>query len=360
MQRQMQVKTIDYSGQNIYAGIDVHKKSWNVSIFSEELHHKTFNQPPKPEALLQYLEKHFPNGTYYSTYEAGFCGFWIHEQLQSFGINNIVINPADVPTTDKEKKQKADPVDSRKLAKHLRDGNLEPIYTHRREILEDRGLLRLRRSLSRDIARYKNRIKSMLSFYGIEIPDHLKKAGSYWSNRFINWLSNLEFISSSGTNAFRVLVGQLKILRNELLAVTRKVRILSKDKYYQKRVYLLTSLPGIGLITAMIILTEIDNINRFKNQGKLASYIGLTPTRHSSGDKDIHGEMINRGNKYLKSALIESAWTAARVDPGLHLDYIKYCQRMKKNKAIVRIARKLLNRIEFVLKNKVQYNKEVN
>jgi len=93
MHRQTQFRTIDFTGQNIYAGIDVHKKSWTVSIFSEGLHHKTFNQPPKPKALYHYLAKNFLNGTYYSAYEAGFCGLWIHEQLQSLGINNIVINP---------------------------------------------------------------------------------------------------------------------------------------------------------------------------------------------------------------------------------------------------------------------------
>jgi transposase len=106
----------------------------------------------------------------------------------------------------------------------------------------------------------------------------------------------------------------------------------------------------------MIILTEIDNIHRFANQEKLTSYVGLTPTSHSSGDKDIHGEMVNRGNKFLKSAIIESAWIAARIDPVLHMEYIVYCRRMKKNKAIVRIARKLLNRVNYVLKNESLYN----
>ena len=106
----------------------------------------------------------------------------------------------------------------------------------------------------------------------------------------------------------------------------------------------------------MVILTEIFDIQRFRNQQKLSSYIGLTPTSHSSGDNQIHGEMINRGNKYLKKAIIEAAWVAVRRDPGLHQDFLAYCTRMKKNKAIVRIAKKLLNRISFVLKNRVPYD----
>lgn len=108
----------------------------------------------------------------------------------------------------------------------------------------------------------------------------------------------------------------------------------------------------------MVILTEIDNIYRFSNQERLRAYVSLTPTSSSSGDKETHGEIIRRGNKFLKSSIIECAWMAARVDPILHLDYIRFCKRMKKNKAIIRIACKLLNRLHFVLKNEMPYNFE--
>jgi len=302
-----------------------------------------------------YLEKHFPKGTYYSVYEAGFCGFWIHDKLQSLGVNSIVVNPADVPTTDKEKKQKTDKVDSNKLARQLRNGDLEAIYTHKRDVLEDRGLLRMRRTLVKDLTRYKNRIKSELNFFGVEIPEQFNKNQSYWSKRFLGWLNEVEFQQGSGTDSFQILIEQVKTQREHLLAVNRKVRALSRNEYYKRKETLLRTIPGIGLTTAMVILTEIDDIHRFANQEKFRSYVGLTPTSHSSGDTDTHGEMINRGNKFLKSAIIESAWIAARVDPVLHMDYIGFCKRMKKNKAVVRIACKLLNRINYVLKNEVSY-----
>jgi len=352
---QTQIRELDFTGQNIYAGIDVHKKSWTVSIYSEELYHKTFSQPPKPEVLLHYLTKHFPKGTYFSVYEAGFCGFWIHDELHSLGINNIVVNPADVPTTDKEKKQKTDPVDSNKLARQLRNGDLEAIYIHKRNILEDRSLLRLRRTLVKDLTRNKNRIKSELYFFGIEIPEQFRKNPSYWSKRFLSWLNEVKFQQKSGADSFQILIEQVKTLRKNLLEINRRIRALSKEGYYQQRDALLRSIPGIGLTTAMVILTEIGNINRFANQEQLRSYVGLTPTSSSSGDNDVHGEMINRGNKFLKSAIMESAWVAARVDPVLHIDCIGFCKRMKKNQAIVRIACKLLNRVHFVLKNEMLY-----
>ena len=66
---QKQSNTLNFEGQNIYVGIDVHLKSWTVSILTEHLHHKTFVQPPSPEALSSYLHAHFPNGNYLSAYE---------------------------------------------------------------------------------------------------------------------------------------------------------------------------------------------------------------------------------------------------------------------------------------------------
>jgi transposase len=353
---QTQVRTFDFTGQNIYTGIDVHKKNWRVSIYSERLHHKSFHQPADPKALYHYLSRHFPKANYHSVYEAGYCGFWVHKQLQDLGINNIVVNPADVPTTDKEKKQKADPVDSNKLAKHLRNGDLEAIYVHDTGVLEDRSLIRMRSTLVKEITRYKNRIKAELSFFGIVTPEQYHKDQSYWSNRFMQWLSELKLSRESGTESIGILLDHVKYLRQNLLRVNKKVRELSKQEPYQERVNLLISIHGIGVITSMVILTEIYDIHRFSNQQKLSSYVGLTPTSHSSGDSQVHGEMVNRGNKFLKKVIIEAAWVAARNDPALHQDFLAYCKRMKKNKAIVRIAKKLLNRISFVLKNQVPYN----
>ena len=105
---QTQSNELNFKGQNIYVGFDVHLKSWKVTILTDELSHKTFVQPPKPEVLFNYLKQNFPGGIYHSAYEAGFCGYWIHNKLISLGINSMVVNPADIPTTNKEVVQKED------------------------------------------------------------------------------------------------------------------------------------------------------------------------------------------------------------------------------------------------------------
>ena len=180
---------LDFNGQNIFVGIDVHLKSWTVTILTEELTHKTFTQPACADTLNNYLKRNFPSGTFNSVYEAGFCGFWSHYKLKEMGINNIVVNPADVPTSQKEQLQKDDPTDSRKLARSLRANELKAIYIPDPATLEDRSLVRMRATLVKDMTRFKQRIKSFLYFYGISYPPQFEKSGSHWSNRFMAWLN---------------------------------------------------------------------------------------------------------------------------------------------------------------------------
>ena len=99
------------------------------------------------------------------------------------------------------------------------------------------------------------------------------------------------------------------------------------------------------MITALSLLAELEDIRRFANSDRLAGYIGLVSTSHSTGEKDNKGEMTFRGQMQLRSKLIECAWFAALLDPALNMAFSKLTRRMEPNKAIVRIARKLLNRI---------------
>jgi transposase len=350
-----QSNKLDFTDQNIYVGFDVHLKSWRVTIMTEHLTHKTFSQPPAPEKLHQYLTKNFPGGTYHSAYEAGFCGYWIHNKLKSLGINSMVVNPADIPTTDKERDQKDDTRDSRKIARSLRSKELNPIYVPSLKTLEDRTLVRTRSMLVKDITRYKNRIKSFLHFHGITIPETFSNNSTHWSKRFTDWLKSIEMTEQSGKASLNLLIATVTDLRTSLLRITQTIKELAKTEFYSDLMKLLRSIPGIGFITAITVLTELESIDRFGNIDKLCGFIGLIPSRHSTGEKEKTGDLTKRGHSVLRTALIESAWVAARLDPALAKCYLSYCERMEPNKAIIKITRKLLSRISYVLKNNQAY-----
>jgi transposase len=159
----------------------------------------------------------------------------------------------------------------------------------------------------------------------------------------------------SGKAAINVLLDQSKHLRASILQVTRLIRELAKTDRYKMQQELLRTIPGVGLLTAMVILTEIETINRFDSIDQLCGFIGLVPSTNSTGDHEIIGDITPRGHSVLRPAIIESAWIAARRDPALNKSYHDYCKRMEPNKAIIRIARKLTSRIRFVLKNNQPY-----
>jgi transposase len=347
------VNKLDFSGQQIYVGMDVHKNSWSISIFTEHLEHKTFSQSPQVSVLVNYLKRNFPGAVYNAVYEAGFSGFWTHDKLKEHGVNCMIVNPADVPTKNKEKATKTDRVDCRKLARSLRSGELEGIYVPLRPKVEDRQLLRTRKSMVKKQTRCKNQIKAVLYFYGIAIPEELSQ--SHWSKKFINWLEEISMQKASGDLALKTHLAELKHIRQLIADLNQGIRTLAKTDNYKNTVHLLKTIPGISILSAMILLTELYDIKRFKNLDKLASYVGLVPNTNSSGEKDYKTNMTGRRNPQLRCLLIESAWTAVRKDPALLMAFNELCKRTTKTKAIVKIARKLLNRIRYVLKNQQEY-----
>ena len=328
-------------------------KSWSVTVLSENSVLKRFVQDPDPEALHKFLTRNYPEAEYHSVYEAGFCGFWIHERLTALGIENIVINPADVPTTAGERIQKTDAVDSAKLARSLRAKELKGIYTPDSTTLEVRSLIRLRSTITKDVTRQKNRIKSHLRFLGYEIP--AEYCNRYWPKRFITWLRELEMKTQSGRQSLDFMLDLLENLRKEKLQMTRALRALSRTEQYEKPLELLMSVPGIGQQVGMALLAEIVDIKRFQDAEHLAKFIGLVPMCHSSGESEGVGDITVRKHAFLRTLIVEAGWQAIRQDPAMTLAFETYCKRMKPSKAIIKIARKLVNRIYFVMKWQTPY-----
>ncbi|MFQ5841799.1 MAG: IS110 family transposase, partial [Thermodesulfobacteriota bacterium] len=218
---------------------------------------------------------------------------------------------------------------------------------------EYRALVRRRSSIIKEVTRTKNRIKSLLQFHGISIPRDYRRRN--WSGRFIRWLETVKLTSESGNESLESLLRQLAYYRDEEAAMSRKIRALARTDPYKEPAKYLTSIPGIGVISAMIWLTELVDIHRFQRFDHLTSYVGLVPWERSSGERSGTAGLDRRGNRRLRTLLIENSWAAMRKDPGLMSAYYELTHRMHGNKAIIRIARKLLRRIRYVLIHETTY-----
>ncbi len=182
-----------------------------------------------------------------------------------------------------------------------------------------------------------------------------RAAERYWSRSYLHWLEGLTLTQESGTIALKALLNELFALRTTIAQLTRHIRQLARDTRYRSQVELLRSIPGISTLSALIFLTEVISVDRFKNLDRLACFVGLVPGERSSGQIEQDTGLTSRRNAALRYILIESAWVAQREDPALLQAFTQYCQRMPKSVAIVHIARKLLSRMRFVLKNNQPY-----
>lgn len=332
-------------GQKVFVGMDTHKKNWAVGIYLEECYHKAFSQPPEPKILYQYLQRNFPGYEYHAVYEASYCGYWIYRELTDLGVHCIVTHPADIATTDKERSRKTDPRDAKKLARELRNQTLECVNIPDEVREEDRQLVRQGKTILKDMTRAKNRIKSYLAFKGISSPEEIKNAN--WTKAYIYWLWDI----AQTRDVLVTYLEQSEFIKSQRLKINRKIQALSKEERYRSDVKLISSIKGIGSKSAMIWLTEVGDIYQYRNLDQLCSYIGFVPSTHNSGEKEYHGKLEHRGNKRLRSMLIECAWIAIRLDFHMYEAYNRYKKTMGNNKAIIRIAKKLVSRIRFVLMN---------
>jgi transposase len=243
---------------------------------------------------------------------------------------------------------KTDRLDSRKLAEFLAKGLLRGIYQWDEESLRDRSLVRKRRQMVKRRVQIQLQIKSDLAFYGIDIE---RMKTGYWSIEYISGLKDVakRYSANYYGAAFSLLIEEYEQLLDHIRKVTKLIVNLSREEKYRDKVALLCRIPGISVLSAMILLTEIGDICRFTNQEKFVSYLGLTPSEHSSGDKKRQGSLTGMGHSKLRSLFIEISWVAIRKDPVLLNKFNRTRIGKSKTKSIVAVAKSMANRIRHTL-----------
>ena len=335
----------------IFIGLDIHKKSWSVSIQTDLFFHRTFSMPSVSEDLFQYVERTFPNHDVYLVYEAGCCGFSTARYFLNLGWHVLVVNPSDVKTGDKERYQKTDALDSKNLSNQLKAGVLKGVYIPTEAHEQFTSFARHRTQVTKKLRQSKLHIKSMLLFHGITIPEEFDN--SNWSKDFIAWLENIKFSSSCGELALQGKLRMYKFIRSEYLEIANQMRAHCR-KTQKKDYNLLKSIPGIGGYLASVILAECGDLRRFNNEGQFSSYIGLVPGIYNSGGSEKCLGITPRSRSQLRSYLVEAAWVAIRKDTEMQQYYRKHQGKNIKS-VIIKIAHKLARRILSVIKTETPY-----
>ncbi len=337
-------------GKSIYVGIDVHKRDWAVTVLcqGEEVYHAVIDSDPG--ALIKIL-KRFEASDVHIVYEAGPTGYWLHDALVEAGFDSMVTPPSLVPQIGG--RVKTDQRDSRKLASMLAGGFLRRVHILTPEERAHRQLLRTRNQIEHHRRQVQNQIKSMLLFHGKTAPETQKER---WSEGHVEWIESIEWEYPVLKTAMESMLKMYRELTEEYKHLTYEIEQLALTEKYRERVGLLTKIPGIGTFTAMAILVELQNVERFRRADQLASYLGLTPSQHSSGERIRMGHITRCGNREVRTRLVESSWTLIRYDAQAKMTYerIKH-QTGSGRKAITAIARRLALRVRRVLLDNEPY-----
>ncbi len=319
-------------------GLDVHKDSTYATILSPE--GKIVNQTRMSnERVLSYLSR-------FSVAKVGMESSNqiapLYRKLASNGYSVVVSHPKKTRYIA-EAKIKCDRVDSKAIAELVRLDALPLAYFPDRETAILREKVRRRAFLVRNRVKLRVKIKSVLTYEGLKWPsDH-----GLFTKKGVEWLRSLNL--QPVESYLRI----MKPLDDEILLLSRELRRIAGD---DEDVRLLMTIPGIGYYTALLMKSEVGDVNRFVFPERLCSYAGLVPSTHASGRTVRHGGITREGSKWLRWVMVEAAQTHVhKYDTSITRAYNRIAERRGKRIAVIAAARKLLMCSYSVLRNKRPY-----
>lgn len=329
--------------KDIFVGLEDSKKTWKLCVRSEGMIVDQVSMPAEYDNLIRYLQKGFPECRIKLIYEAGFSGFWLHDLLESDGIDCIVTPPHTV-TQEKVNRVKTDKRDARRLAKNLENDDYKECNVPDKERREDRQISRTLIQRQKDINREKNRIRGFLKFHGLEkgLSEGKWTDKDYLNLEKLNLNNSLKSCLNSSLTVLKAFLNEKARLKKELLELIKKER-------YTRSVELKKSCPGIGSLTAIRLTLEWGDMNRFKNGKAISSFTGLTSSEYSTGENTRKGRITSQGDGNVRGWLIQCSWASIKKDPALLTKFQNvYKNTGSKKKAIVAIARKLSVRMRAI------------
>jgi len=336
-----------------YIGVDYHKKYSYIVVKNEDGHVEgrgTVNNTR--EEVQRFLEPYSPGmAVVEATRNWGLIYDWLEEVLDDVAL----AHPLKVKAIA-EARIKTDKISADILADLLRADLLPRAYAPSKQTRELKNILRQRMFFVRVQTMVKNRIHDILDRHP-EVLSQAPEASDLFGAVGMQWLGQT-VLPGEDNKLLASELGLLKFLKENISQSNGTVKKLAgKDR----RARLLQSIPGIGPFFSVLILYEIDDISRFRDEKKLCAYAGLVPSTHASGGKVFHGKITKTGSKWLRWAAIEAAQTAVRSDSEFRAYYQRIMVRKGTNAAKVATARRLLTIVYRLLRQgRVYYKSTTN
>lgn len=288
-----------------YVAMDTHKKQHKVAFIlpgSDEISEMVVANTVREIGRMVKKIKKLSSGQVNFCYEAGVCGFTLKRRIEGLGCQCAVIAPSLIPRKPGER-IKTDRRDAKKLLALFKAGLLTEVYPPDQKQEAARDLTRLREAAMINLKRIRQQLLKFLTRHGYIFTD-----GEHWTKKYICWLAGLEFDEPLLLDVFDSYFTELQHCNQRLESLDRQLEQLAQTEPYKQVVGLLRCFHGIDTLTAISVITEIFEFGRFASPRHLMSYLGLTPSESSSGDKQKRGPICKTGNKRVRRLLNECSW----------------------------------------------------
>jgi transposase len=294
------------SSKTLYVGLDVHKESISVAYAPEERGAEVVSvgaigtRHYDIDKLIRKLQA--KGAALVFVYEAGPCGYGLYRHLSAKGLTCHVVAPSLIRRKAGDR-VKTDRRDAITLARLMRSSDLSSIYVPGVEDEALRDLSRGREAALHDLKRSKRRLKSFLLRQAIRYEGR-----ATWNPAHLRWLSEVVCPTPPQQIVFQEYVRAVTEQQERHDRLERELEEAVKGWRLYPVVEALQALRGVNLTAAVILMAELGDITGFDNPRKLMSYLGLTPSEYSSGDRRQQGGITKAGNGHARRALVEGAW----------------------------------------------------
>jgi transposase len=274
-------------------------------------------------------------------YEASPVGFGIYDDCVAAGIECHILAPTKMPKAVKDRKKKHDKHDAQRIFEllkgHVLAGNdLPDIWVPDHQTRDNREIIRSRLNTGEKLSSLKTQVQMVLKRNHVIKPESV---GTSWRKPFRRWLKEVE-LKPGARISLSSLLRQIGSLEEEIKVLDKEIEVLSKTERYQLPAEaLIVQIKGVGLLTAMVFLTEIGDMSRFSNRRQVGSFLGLAPSCRESGEEsDRKGHITREGPARVRKILCQAAWVRIVYDAQEARVYERIVEKNPKHKKIAIVA----------------------
>ena len=317
----------------LFVGLDVSLAKTAICVISEHGNiMKEAQVASEPEALVTWVGEQ--NGSIAAIgLEAGPLSQWLHRGLTAAGLDVVLMETRQVKGALKAMPIKTDRRDAEGIARLLHLGWFRPVHCKSVSAQEVRAVLGARKAVQQSMIALELSLRGLLRNFGL-------KVGAISRGRFELRITEL----AEGNPMLEAATGPMlrarASLRQELAGLERRVRQLAQDDPVCRR---LMSMPGVGAVVALTFRSAVDDPARFTSSKKVGPWVGLTPSRNQSGERDVSGGITKAGDVTLRRALCQAATVMMhrRRSTWLRTWAAQVARRRGAKRAMVALARRI-------------------